>query len=205
MAFNVEIFVSFFLTIVVIMDPIGNLPLFLALTVGKTDKERNAVAWQAAATSLIILTAMAAFGRQLMATLHISTSALQLSGGLLLLLVSLQLLTGHEEDPGSSPSTSPNVALVPLGVPLLAGPGAIVAVMLWAQRAGNSSGGILAFIAALLLTHLIQITVFRFGNTLHRWLGEVGTIFLTRIGGMLLAAISTQLMIDGVIQVVKEL
>ena len=199
---EVPLFVSTFMTLFVIADPFGNLPVFLALTSRMTPKERRTAAWQAAATSLAVLTIFGLFGQYILGFLHISVEAMQLSGGLLLLLVALQLLTGHEEDPGGPGSV--NVALVPLGVPLLAGPGSIVAVMLSAQDAVRSgSHGITSVVLAVLLVHIIEYITTRFANPIHRLLGEGGTIFLTKIAGMLLAAIATQLMINAVLAIIE--
>ena len=148
------------------------------------------------------LAVFAFFGQQILRLLGISVASMQISGGLLLLIVALQLLSGREEDPGKPGAT--NVALVPLGIPLLAGPGAIAAVMLAAdQAAGKGVGGVLACVAAVLLVHIIEWLTMRFANPLNRILGEGGTIFLTKISGMLLAAIAVQLIISGVTSVVK--
>ncbi len=198
--FDSVLFISTFTTLVVIADPFGNLPIFMALTSHMTRAERNTAAWQATATSFGVLAVFAVFGKWIMSFLHISPEAMQLSGGLLLLLVALQLLTGYESDPGG-PGTA-NVALVPLGVPLLAGPGSIVAVMMSARDAMTGHGGILAVAAALILVHIVEWISMRFANPISALLGEGGIIFLTRISGMLLAAIATQLMITGVLAVV---
>ncbi|MCF2707372.1 MarC family protein [Arcanobacterium haemolyticum] len=199
--FDVTLFLSTFTTLFVIADPFGNLPVFLALTSRMTPGERKTAAWQATLTSLIVLTVFAVFGEYILGFLHLSNEAMQLSGGLLLLIVALQLLTGHESDPGTPGSA--NVALVPLGVPLLAGPGSIVAIMMSAREAGSVHGGVIAVAAAMLLVHLIEWMTMRFANPINRLLGEGGIIFLTRIAGMLLAAIATQLMINAVLALVN--
>ncbi|MCW1060847.1 MarC family protein, partial [Streptococcus anginosus] len=98
-------------------------------------------------------------------------------------------------------ASSVNIALVPMGIPLLAGPGAIVAIMIKVEESGDSLGGILAIIAAFILLHIIEWVVLRFASPMHRLLGEGGTVFLTRIAGMLLAAISVQLIIAGAVSV----
>ncbi|AWE42147.1 MULTISPECIES: MarC family protein [unclassified Actinobaculum] len=198
--FDVTLFVSTFTTLFVIADPFGNLPVFIALTSRMTPRERRTAAWQATMTSFVVLSVFGLFGNYILDVLHLSVEAVQLSGGLLLLLVALQLLTGHEDDPGEPGSV--NVALVPLGVPLLAGPGSIVAVMMAAQQSGKTSGGIWAVVVAMVLVHLVEWVTMYFGNPLHRLLGEGGTMFLVRISGMLLAAIATQLMIDAVLTIV---
>ena len=200
-AFDASLFFTTFTTVFVIADPAGNLPVFMSLTARMTPNERKRAAWQAALTSLVVLAVFAFFGQQILRLLGISVASMQISGGLLLLIVAMQLLSGREEDPGKPGAT--NVALVPLGIPLLAGPGAIAAVMLAAEAAGKGVGGVLACVAAVLLVHIIEWLTMRFANPLNRILGEGGTIFLTRISGMLLAAIAVQLIISGVTSVVK--
>lgn len=199
--FDVAFFLSTFTTLFVIADPFGNLPVFLALTSRMTPGERRVAAWQATLTSFTVLTIFGFFGKYILGLLHLSNEAMQLSGGLLLLLVSLQLLTGYEQDPGSPGSA--NVALVPLGVPLLAGPGSIVAIMMATQTSVNIKGGIISIIAALVILHLIEWLSMRFANPISKLLGEGGIVFLTRISGMLLAAIATQLMIDAVLTIIE--
>ena len=197
-------FLSTFTTVFVITDPPGNLPVFISLTSKMTPHERKRAAFQATMTSLGVMTAFGLFGHYILRVLGISVESMQISGGLLLAIVALQLLSGHEEDPGAPGSA--NVAMVPLGIPLLAGPGAIVAVMIAAREAlGKGVVGILCVIAAVLLVHLIEWVTMRFANPLHRVLGEGGTIFLTKISGMLLAAIAIQLVINGITTLVRSL
>ena len=197
-------FLSTFTTVFVITDPPGNLPVFISLTSKMTPHERKRAAYQATMTSLGVMTAFGLFGHYILRVLGISVESMQISGGLLLAIVALQLLSGHEEDPGAPGSA--NVAMVPLGIPLMAGPGAIVAVMIAAREAlGKGVVGILCVIAAVLLVHLIEWVTMRFANPLHRVLGEGGTIFLTKISGMLLAAIAIQLVINGITTLVRSL
>ena len=197
-------FLSTFTTVFVITDPPGNLPVFISLTSKMTPHERKRAAFQATMTSLGVMTAFGLFGHYILRVLGISVESMQISGGLLLAIVALQLLSGHEEDPGAPGSA--NVAMVPLGIPLMAGPGAIVAVMIAAREAlGKGVVGILCVIAAVLLVHLIEWVTMRFATPLHRVLGEGGTIFLTKISGMLLAAIAIQLVINGITTLVRSL
>ena len=197
-------FLSTFTTVFVITDPPGNLPVFISLTSKMTPHERKRAAFQATMPSLGVMTAFGLFGHYILRVLGISVESMQISGGLLLAIVALQLLSGHEEDPGAPGSA--NVAMVPLGIPLMAGPGAIVAVMIAAREAlGKGVVGILCVIAAVLLVHLIEWVTMRFATPLHRVLGEGGTIFLTKISGMLLAAIAIQLVINGITTLVRSL
>ena len=130
--FDTTIFLSTFITLIVILDPPGAVPIFLALTASLTRTQRNVAARRASLVAVLVIAMFALFGRSILDYLHISIAALQGAGGLLLLLVALQLLTGKESD--ALADAGVNVALVPLGTPLLAGPGAIVATMLAVQR-----------------------------------------------------------------------
>lgn len=190
------LFLTTFVTLFVIMDPIGTVPVFLALTSTMTAKQRARAAIQAVAVAFGVIVAFILFGQYILDFLGISVPALQASGGLLLLLVAMDLLTGKAEDPSASGKV--NVALVPLGTPLLAGPGAIVAAMLAVQSSGGGVPGWVAIIAAIVAVHLCLFLSMRFSVIVHRVLGEGGTILVTRIAGLLLAAIAVQLIADAV-------
>jgi multiple antibiotic resistance protein len=143
-----------------------------------------------------VIIAFAVFGRALLDYLHIGLPALQGAGGLLLLLVALELLTGKAEAPGSAEGV--NVALVPLGTPLLAGPGAIVATMVFVQQTQGRAPAWVAIVLGLLGVHLCLWGAMRFAGRIHRLLGESGTTLVTRIAGLLLSAIAVQLVADAV-------
>lgn len=187
-----------FLTLFVIMDPPGTVPVFLALTSRMTAAERGRAALQATLVALGVVLAFTVFGQAILAWLHISVPALQASGGLLLLLVAMELLTGRAEEPKASAS-GVNVALVPLGTPLLAGPGAIVASMVAVQSSDGSAADWAAILLAIVAVHLCLYLAMRFANQVHRVLGDGGTTLVTRIAGVLLAAIAVQLIADAVI------
>ena len=191
-----------FLTLFVIMDPPGTVPVFLALTSRMTAAERGRAALQATLVALGVVLAFTVFGQAILAWLHISVPALQASGGLLLLLVAMELLTGRAEEPKASAS-GVNVALVPLGTPLLAGPGAIVASMVAVQSSDGSAADWAAILLAIVAVHLCLYLAMRFANQVHRVLGDGGTTLVTRIAGVLLAAIAVQLIADAVIAFVQ--
>ena len=186
-----------FFTLFVIMDPPGTVPVFLALTSRMTAAQRRAAARQATLVAFGVILTFTLFGQYILSFLHISVPALQLSGGLLLLLVAMELLTGQSEEP--SPSASGvNVALVPLGTPLLAGPGAIVAAMMAVEQSDGSTGDRVAIGVALVAIHVVLWLAMRFAGVINRVLGEGGTTLVTRLAGLLLAAIAVQLMADAV-------
>ena len=193
---DVKFFWEVFVTLLVITDPPGIVPVFIAMTADRRATERKRLAWQAAVVALGVIVAFAVFGRQILAYLGVQLPSLQAAGGLLLLLVALELLTG-KSDPAEAARTKANVAFVPLGTPLLAGPGAIVATMLFVQRIG-SVGGAVAFGAAIVAVVAALWLAMRFSSVILRLLRNSGVELLTRIAGLLLSAIAVQLIVDAV-------
>jgi multiple antibiotic resistance protein len=190
-----QLFGEAFVTLFVIMDPPGTVPIFLALTGSLRSAERKRAAWVAVAVALGVIVVFALFGQIILDYLGISLPALQTAGGLLLLLVALQLLTGELDDPAKP--ASGNVAMVPLGTPLLAGPGAIVATMVFVQRS-DEPADYLAVAAAIIAVHVLLWIFMRYSVVILRILRESGILLLTRIAGLLLAAIAVQLVADAV-------
>jgi multiple antibiotic resistance protein len=188
----VTFFLQAFVTLFVIIDPPGTVPIFLGLTRGRSARTRRRLARQAAMVAFGVIVAFALFGRAILDYTQVQLAALEGAGGLLLLLVSLQLLTGKSEEPTSTERARTNVAFVPLGTPLLAGPGGIVATMLFVQRVHTVADGValaLAIIAAAISAWLAM----RFAEVIHRVLTDNGVELLTRIAGLLLSAIAIQL------------
>jgi len=185
-----------FVTLFVIMDPPGATPIFLALVADKTPKERRVLAIKAAAVSFSVITLFALFGRFILSYLNISMAALQAAGALLLLLISLDLLTGGTGSDKSKSSDS-NIALVPLGTPLLAGPGAIVATMIFVQSA-DTLGRIIGLIAAVVGVHLAIAAALMASTTILKVIKEAGVTLVARIAGLLLAAIAVQMLVDAI-------
>lgn len=183
-----------FVTLLVILDPPGAAPLFLSLMGARPRKVQVRMAWLAAATSLLIISIFAVFGQFIVDYLDISIEALQGAGGLLLLLVSLELLKGIEEEKGKS---AQNVALVPLGTPLLAGPGAIVTIMLFASRV-ESTDRILALALAVLGAHLVIGLTLMFATRIIDLIKETGVALLAKIAGLLTAAIAFEMLMTGI-------
>ena len=148
------------------------------------------------ALALGVIVVFAVAGQTLLDYLHVELPALQGAGGLLLVLVALQLLTGQTDKPEEQGGTS-NVALVPIGTPLLAGPGAIVATMLFVQRAGSVLDDVVIGLGILAVMFTVWL-VLRFSNVIVTLLRPGGIEVLTRIAGLLLAAIAVQLIADAV-------
>ena len=194
--FDVKLFAEVFVTLVVIMDPVGTIPMFLALTSGRTARARKRLAWQAVLVAIAVIATFALFGQQILRYLGITVPALQGAGGLLLILVALELLTGKQDRPENVPDV--NVALVPLGTPLLAGPGAIVATIVFVRRAhGFADAASIA--AGILAVHVVLYLALRFAVVILRIIREGGVLLVTRISGLLLSAIAVQLVADSAI------
>ena len=198
------LFATTLATLLVIQDPAGAIPIFLSLTSRQTPQERRASARQATAVSFGVITVFAVFGRYILQFLGISVPALQLSGGLLLLMVAIELLTGKTDESPDPDAVRVNVALVPLGTPLLAGPGAIVAAMVAVESSGGAFSGWIAVGAAVLVAHLVIWLTLRFSMVLNRLLRDSGIPLLTRIAGLLLAAIAVQMVADAVFAFIAQ-
>ncbi|MEV4655222.1 MarC family protein [Micromonospora sp. NPDC049301] len=198
---DLKLFGEVFVTLLVITDPPGMMPIFVALTGPLSARDRNRAAWQAVALALGVIVIFAVAGQTLLDYLHVDLPALQAAGGLLLVLVALELLTGKADDP--SQQTTSNIALVPLGTPLLAGPGAIVATMLFVQQ-GDGMGDFTAIAAAIVAVMVAVWIVLRFSGGIVKVLRPGGIEVLTRIAGLLLAAIAVQLIADAVAAFVTQ-
>jgi multiple antibiotic resistance protein len=184
-------------TLLVIMDPPGNIPPFLAVTRRLEPGERKKAAALAVLTAFLVIVLFAVGGSALLRYLHVSFDALKASGGLLLLVVALELLSGRAEElEAARPEQRTSIAMVPLGTPLMAGPGAIVAVMVFAEQAnGREWVGLSLAIAAV---HLVLLAVLRYSGLLIGVLKDSGVLLVTRVAGMLLAAIAVQMIADAV-------
>ena len=201
-ALNGGLFAQAFVTVLVIMDPVGNVPIFLALTRGLDRARRRRAAWQATAVAGGVILLFAAVGEPLITLLGISLEALQVAGGLLLILVALELLQGASEDMTNGQAKGHNVALVPLGTPLLAGPGAIAATMLYVQRA-ETLGDVLSVVLALLGVLVVVYLGMRYSTVLARLLKDNGIELVSRLLGFLLAAIAVQLIASAIAQWIR--
>lgn len=190
---DLELFGETFVTLAVIMDPIGLAPIFLAMTRTLPASERRAAAVRAVLAAGGLVIAFALGGGLLLEYLHVSVDSLSIAGGLLLLLVALEMLRGEDYPEDGAQ----DIALVPLATPLVAGPGAIATVIVLernAEGAGASLSvllGILAALAAVLVTLLAA-------GRLSQVLPDSFIDFLTRVLGLLLSAIAVQLVVDGV-------
>lgn len=189
---DLTLFARAFVTVLVIMDPIGNIPIFLALTKGQDVPERRRSALLASSVAGAVILAFALCGQQVLELLGISLESLQVAGGLLLLVIALELL--HPSGGGSSSLAAgdTNIALVPLGTPLLAGPGAIAATMLYSRQADDLGGTLSVMLAIAAVLAVVYVSM-RYASLFARVLRHNGIELLSRVMGLLVAAIAVQL------------
>lgn len=203
---NTVLFVEVLVTMAVIMDPIGNVPIFASVTRRLSEPARHRAAALAVVTAAIIIAVFAAAGQRILLYLDVSLSALRGAGGLLLLLVALELLTGSD-DADSSDALDPDdhvaVAMVPLGTPLLAGPGAIVATIVFVNRADDARSYLAVATGAVVVLIAVYLAM-RFASVLMRVLRRSGVLLLSRVAGLLLAAIAVQMLADAVIEFARQ-
>ena len=198
--------VTILIPLVIIMDPLGNLPFFLTFTADKSARERHRIAALATFTAAIILLFFALTGNLVLDFFHISLPAFQLAGGFIFFIYSLQMLalipsglkTSDEEEHEAISKES--VALVPLATPFLAGPGAITAVLVWRGQS-TTMPTIVLFLIAIPLACLVVYIIFRFGQQISRLLGVGGIRVLTRLMGLLLSVIAAQFIVSGLRQI----
>ena len=193
---NWRAFGETFVTLFVITDPVGNAPVFVSITRALEPKQRQVAALRATAAAGALILGFAVFGEVVLRYLHVSLGSLSIAGGLLLMLVALEMLRGADF-PGGDGGEPEDVALVPLATPLVAGPGAIAtAIVLW--RNHPSTGGHAAVLVAIVLAVSCVGATMLVAERLTRATSPAILSFLTRVFGLLLSAIAVQLVVDGV-------
>ncbi|APX11344.1 MarC family protein [Tateyamaria omphalii] len=191
--------ITAFVTMFVVIDPIGLAPLFVALTQGVPERQRRAIALRACAIGMMILIVFALFGEAVLGFIGISMPAFRVAGGVLLFLTALDMLferrTKRRED-RSEDTDQDDPSVFPLAIPLIAGPGAIASViLLTGQKPGVEGLALVLAITALVLG--VCLILFLASSLLERALGKTGITVVTRLLGMLLAALSVQFVLDG--------
>lgn len=192
--------ITAFATLFVVIDPPGLVPLFIALTRGMSAERRRAMALRACVIAGILLMLFGLAGEAILGFVGISMPAFRIAGGILLFLTALDMLferrTQRREGREAEPDHDPSV--FPLATPLIAGPGAIASIILLVGESGGEWIGTFAVIGLMLGMLVVTYAFLLASPPLERLLGRTGTIVITRLLGMLLAALSVQFVIDGV-------
>ena len=207
-----DLLASAFVTFLVVIDPVGLAPIFAALTSEQSPAERRRTALVGVAVAAGVLVVFALLGRWLLTALGISLEAFRIAGGVLLFLVAMDMLFAkHSGISWTTPteareaSQRHDVGVFPLGIPLIAGPGAIASAVLLMTRAGDRLD-LQAMVVAVMLAVLgLVLAALLLAGRLFKLLGVTGTNVITRVLGMLLAALAVQFVIDGISEVVRTL
>lgn len=194
--------IAAFTTLLVIIDPPGLTPIFLALTQGQTAAQRRAIAIRACIISAVLMLAFLFLGEALLGFIGISMPAFRIAGGVLLFLTALEMLfqkrqARREDNAAAEHHDDPSV--FPIAMPLIVGPGAITTLILLAGDA-DTTLDILTIYAVCLTVLLIVLAAFLLSSPLERLLGTTGLNIVTRVLGMLLAALAVQFILDGITQ-----
>ncbi|MEM6390451.1 MAG: MarC family protein [Pseudomonadota bacterium] len=188
-----------FVALFVVIDPVGLAPIFVALTAGRELAERRRIALRAVIVALAVLTLFGLAGETVLSFLGISMPAFRIAGGLLLFLTALDMLFERrtERRQGKSEPTADDPAVFPLAIPLIAGPGAIAAMILLTSEVGALDVALIHLVMVAVLA--LVLALFLLASPLERLLGPTGIVVVTRLFGMLLAALSVQFVIDGLV------
>lgn len=204
-----DFIISAFVTLAVVVDPIGLAPLFIGVTDGLSSAARRSVGWRACLIAGLILTGTALIGDWLLRRLGITLPAFQIAGGLLLFSIAAEMVYGARSERENKTAEQAiedhirNIAAFPLAIPLMSGPGAIAATVLLAGRAGDWMN-LAALIAVIVVICALTLVVFLFAGRIKAALGITGNIVLSRLLGVILAALAAQYVIDGVRAVMKS-
>lgn len=188
-------------SILFVVDPLGALPAYLAMTGEDEPAQRRRTARRAALVATLVLTLFAAFGNAILHLLGLTMAALQIAGGLILFLVAMDMIRAQratQEGPGeiSEGTAKADVAVTPLAIPMLAGPAALSTVTMLAGRATTTVEAAAVYGAILLTGGAIYGTLL-LAEPLHHGLGRTGIHVLSRVLGLILAAIAVQFVLDG--------
>ena len=195
-------FVSAVVILVLVMDPVGNIPLFISLLARVEPRRRLRVIARECAIALLVLVAFVLFGRALLGVLGISDSSLTIAGGVILFLIALRMVFRHPEGLFGDADGGGEPFIVPLAIPALAGPAAIATVVLQVSRAPER---MLEWIAAVVLGMLLTLIVLLAAEQIARVLGDRALMALERLMGLVLTAIAVEMLLRGVRAFVGQL
>jgi multiple antibiotic resistance protein len=205
-----DIFLHSFTTLFVVIDPLGLLPLLLALTPGAAAADRRRMALKGTALAILILFGFAIFGEQTLTVLGIGLPAFRVAGGLMLLWIAFEMVFERRTDRRRKSAEElahvgppDDISVFPLAIPLLAGPGAIASVMLLMARHDDSFADQGVVLGALATVLLLTTVIFLLVEPLERAMGPTLTGVVSRLLGILLAALAVQYVLDGILNAVS--
>lgn len=199
-----------FVTLLVVVDPFGVAPIFVAMTRGMPDAERQAILTHAISVAFAVALFFMIAGRAVLSYLGVSVNAFSISGGILLFVTALPMLFGERPglqapEPQESGAAGENIAVFPLAIPLLSGPGAIASILLLTSRADTDLSRLLVLGLAISLVYLVVMLSLRASEKIVTRLGQGRVHILTRVLGILLAALAVQFVLNGIAGYFKSL
>ena len=202
----IELFGSALVTFLVIIDPPGCAPIFASLTRGASPTERRQMAIRSAGVAWSILMFFALLGRPMLEALGISLASFRIAGGVMLFMIALDMVferrTARRENRANSIEGTPeaeDISVFPMAIPMIAGPGSIASAMLWVSRA-DGWPQVLIVLAAITVVILLTMLALLAAGPIMRLIGERLEAMITRILGVILAALAAQFVIDGIKQ-----
>ena len=195
-----EIFINAFITLTVIIDPIGTAAVFCAMTAQFNEKQFRKTAIRAATIAFCLLLFFGLFGSALLEKLGISLPAFRIAGGILLFVTAFRMLFGHPQPESVKQDKNTyedhDIAVFPIAIPLLAGPGCMTAIILLMSRTHDTIES-LTVLGALIATHVVALSCLLVASPIQKMLGSGGVNILARVMGVILAAMSVQFVTDG--------
>lgn len=203
---NIPFMVAAAASIFAIVDPLGTLPFFVTLTDGFSPEDKRIIINRSTLVLGLILAVFALFGRYLFAAFGFTLYAFEVAGGILLFFVAYEMLNGQtakarltSADREEALTRRDELSIMPLGIPLLAGPGAISTVMIYEGAAGFDLTANLAVFGAIGITTALTWVILRYGQGIFHFLGRIGVMAVARVMGLLLAAVAVQFVLNGVL------
>jgi multiple antibiotic resistance protein len=202
-----------FVSIFAIVNPVGNIPIFEAVTEGYSKELKRKVVMKICLVTTAVLFVFAIFGQYIFSIYGITIPAFKIAGGLLLFSVAFSMMQGQRsrtrltEEDQKEAMEKEEVGIVPLGIPLFAGPGAITTVMIYVSEAASQTGGLLDVISVFLgiaLTVLISYVLLTYSEGIFERMGRSGAMAFSRVMGLLLAAVAVSFILSGVFQAVRD-
>lgn len=209
MTSQISLFLVSLSAIFFVVDPIGLVPLFLAMTAGDSKEKIRRTALRACLVACGMMLFFAVFGGVIFKVFSVSLGAFRVAGGILLLMTSLDMLRARPSATRTSPTeeqesaVKDDIAIVPLAIPLLAGPGAIATAMVLMAKGGPSLRSALPVVAAIVITFASCYFILRASSLVQRVLRQSGVAILERVSGLILAAIAVQFIADGAKDLMK--
>ena len=199
-----ELIVTAFTTLLVVIDPVGVAPIFMGLTLRADARSRRLMALRGVLVAAVILFVFAIIGHRLLTVLGVGLPAFRIAGGALLFLLAVDMLlarpsglrstTGEEDEEARHVE---DISVFPLAIPLLAGPGAMTSIVLLMGRTGNDPWLVATLLGVLAVVLMLSLAALLFAGALSRVLGRTGANVISRVLGIVLAALAVQFMLDG--------